>query len=165
MTMLFWLFAIYGWILAMVFAGAYIYTYRALQRAFAREADYHRLIVEHRITPSLAALKTARIIAPLVLILLLPAISTAQTAPIVFGNVVDAISTEYVLAHAHAREWNPIMGQQVARRIAVKTIGTVAEAWLVQRIARRHPKVAKGLGYGFGIAYSSVAVYNLRVLR
>lgn len=66
MTMLFWLFAVYGWVLAIIFGWAYILCYRRLKRSWAREEYYMQMIADQlpELQPSLAAFKAARIVAP-----------------------------------------------------------------------------------------------------
>lgn len=171
MTMLYWLFAIYGWMLAIIFGVAYVYCYRSYQRSLLRETRYLAMIADHvpEIQPSLTALKAARVTVPLVLLLLcLPSISSAQSTPraplwvMVAGHAADLASTEYVMHSGCCREVNPIMGASTTQRVIVKSLGTVASAYLVHAIGRRHPRLAKVLGYGIGAAMTGVAVRNLQ---
>lgn len=54
------LIAVYGWVFALFCFLAYWRTSRALQRAWAREEEYQRIIADTLTPPSLAALKAAK---------------------------------------------------------------------------------------------------------
>ena len=96
-------------------------------------------------------------------LLCLSAISaSAQTSVLVTANVLDVVSTEYAVRHG-AVEMNPIMGQTTAQRVLVKSLSAAAQVWLVKRLSPRHPKLAKGLGYGMSALLVGVAGHNLRV--
>lgn len=90
-------------------------------------------------------------------------VGTGPQAAIVIGNVLDIVSTEIALQRPGNVEGNPFMGQSMTRRLAMKSVGTVAQVWLVNRLGKKHPKLAKGVGYGLGAFYGGVAVWNFRV--
>ena len=98
----------------------------------------------------------------LVLLVILPSVAHAQTSALITANVLDVASTEYAISHG-AVEMNPIMGQTTAQRVVVKGLSTAAQVWLVKRLSPRHPKLAKGLGYGLSALLVGVAGHNLRV--
>lgn len=100
----------------------------------------------------------------LLVALLLPSFAQAQTAPIIVGNALDLVSTEVVIARGVGREANPLVGNHVAQRVAVKAAGTALQVFLVKKIEQRgHPKLAKVVGYSAGAFYGVVAARNLRV--
>jgi hypothetical protein len=97
---------------------------------------------------------------------LLPALASAQTAPkgpqavIIAGNVLDAVSTEIALQRPGLREGNAVLGQSPARRLALKAAGTAAQVWIVRVVGRRHPRAAKIVGYGAGVFLGGVSAWN-----
>lgn len=100
-----------------------------------------------------------------VLALLVPGMASAQTpvgpqAAIITGNVLDAVSTEIALQRPGLREANPILGQSMPRRLAIKAAGTAAQVWVVRRMGKEHPKAAKVFGYAIGAWFGGVAVWN-----
>lgn len=74
-------FLVYGWIIAGLCGMGWYWTHQQLQRSRAREAGYMQMLAEHEysLRPSLSALKAARII-PLLIVLLIPSAAHAQTA-------------------------------------------------------------------------------------
>lgn len=93
--------------------------------------------------------------------------ASAQTWPVIVGNAADLVSTEIVLASMgdRVREGNPILGQHVVQRVAVKAAGTALQVWLVKKLERRSPKAAKIASYSVGIWCGGVTVWNVRQLR
>ena len=158
---------LYGWIIALLCGLGWIYAEHRLKRVLRREDEYLRMIAAHNLElrPSLAALKTAKRTALIVMLLLMPSLSHAQTVPIVIGNLADLVSTEIVIAQGHAREANPIMGSSTLQRVAVKAAGTAVQVWLVKQLEPRHPRMAKVIGYSVGGSMSLLAVHNLRSVR
>ena len=104
-------------------------------------------------------------------LLLTPALAQAQPSgraqdaigAILLGNALDALSTEIALQRPGVREGNPFMGQSMPQRLIVKTLTTAATVYLTRTLAKRHPTVARVLGYSIGGALSAVAVHNFRM--
>lgn len=110
-----------------------------------------------------AVIKKAEMVAVLALVLLVPGMASAQAGPqaaIITGNVLDAVSTEIALQRPGLREANPILGQSMPRRLAIKAAGTAAQVWVVRRMGKEHPKAAKVFGYAIGAWFGGVAVWN-----
>ena len=159
---------IYGWIIAVLCGLGWIYAEHRLKRVLRREDEYIGMIAAQNVElrPSLAALKAAKRTASIMLLLLIiPSLSHAQTVPIVIGNLADLVSTEIVIAQGHAREANPIMGSSTLQRVAVKAAGTAVQVWLVKQLEPRHPRMAKVIGYSVGGSLSLLAIHNLRSVR
>lgn len=158
--------AVYGWIIAALCAACWWHTERRLKQALHREELYITMVGDQYqdLKPSIAALKAARIIPPVLLLLCLPTWAHAQTAPIIIGNVADIVSTEYAVRHG-AHEMNPVMAGGTAQRIALKSASTVLSVYLVQKLGQRHPRMAKVLGYSIGGTLSMVAVHNFHQVR
>jgi hypothetical protein len=157
---------VYGWIIAVICGLGWIWTEKQWRKAQARELEYIGMIAAHNmeLRPSLAALKAAKRTALVLLVLLMPSLSHAQTAPLIIGNTLDAVSTEYAVRRG-AVEVNPIMGSTTAQRLAVKSLGTMASVYLVQKLGQRHPRIARVVGYGIGGTLSLVAVRNVRSVK
>lgn len=116
--------------------------------------------------PMLFPVKDAAVkVLAVLLVLILPALASAQSTPIILGNAADLVSTELAVRRAGIVEANPIMGRSPGQRVAVKAAATAAQVWMVQRIGRTHPTVAKVLGYGIGGLMGSVALHNARIGR
>ena len=125
---------------------------------------------EKSLAPELRGGRTALLL--LCAVLLTPVLAQAQPssgrAPdalgaIVIGNALDALSTEIALQRPGVHAVNPILGQSLPRRLMVKSLGTVATVYLTRTFAKRHPTVARVLGYSIGGALSVVAVHNVRM--
>lgn len=87
-------------------------------------------------------------------------VGSGPYSAIIAGNVLDAVSTEIALQRPGLREANPILGQSQTRRLAIKSVGTVAQVWIVKAVGKTRPKLAKGLGYGVGAFFGGVAIWN-----
>lgn len=104
--------------------------------------------------------------AAVMMVLLLPALAEAQTAPIILGNLSDAISTELAVSRAGVAEGNPIVGQHIAQRLVVKAAGTAVQVWAVKQLVQRgKPRLAKVVGYSIAALYGGVTIHNVRVWR
>lgn len=79
---------------------------------------------------------------------------------VVIGNFSDLASTELALRDPRLREGNPIMGQHRAQRIVLKAAGTAAQVWIVGKIGKEHPKLAKCVGFSAGAFFGGVTVWN-----
>lgn len=107
-------------------------------------------------------------LASVLLCLLLPVLAEARqaatmpVAALVAGNVLDAVSTEIALQGGGTREVNPVLGQSVGRRLALKSAGTVFQVWAVRKLGQRHPKWAKVIGYGGAAALGGVSLWNFK---
>ena len=107
----------------------------------------------------------------LVLVLLLPAPTWAQTAPlsapkdayvaIVWGNLADYVSTEIALQRPGTYEMNPL-GQTPANRIVLKSVGTTAQLLVVRYMGRRNPKTARVVGWTAGAFLTGIAAHNMQ---
>ena len=109
----------------------------------------------------------------IVLLLLLPSLASAQSqvnlkpaqTAIILGNVADIVSTELALQRGGVHEGNAILSQRMTQRIALKAAGTAAQVWIVGRLGKEHPRLAKVVGYSAGAFFGGVTIHNLRVSR
>lgn len=105
--------------------------------------------------------------------LLLPSLAFGQSqvnlkpaqAAIILGNLGDAISTELALQRGGVREGSVVMSQRMTQRLALKAAGTAAQVWIVGRIGKEHPKLAKVVGFSAGAFFGGVTIHNVRVSR
>lgn len=94
----------------------------------------------------------------------------AQSGPqmvLVIGSSLDAASTIYALkTNPRAHEANVLLAQGgTAGFLAGKLATTAGLTWAVGKLAPKHPRIAKVIGYGGGVALSGLAVRNVRVSR
>jgi hypothetical protein len=89
-----------------------------------------------------------------------------QTA-LVIGSALDAGSTIYALrTNPRAYEANPILAHGgTVGVLAGKVATTAALTWAISRLAPTHPKVARWVGYGGGIALAGLAARNVAVAQ
>lgn len=115
------------------------------------------------LAPELKPSKSRTAVLMLAAVLLVPGLASAQAGPqaaIIAGNVLDVVSTEIALQRPGLREANPILGQSMPRRLAIKAAGTAAQVWVVRKMGKEHPKAAKVFGYAIGAWFGGVAVWN-----
>ncbi len=89
-------------------------------------------------------------------------LSGAQTA-LVIGSALDGLTTEIALRGPGFKEGNPVLGSSMPQRIAIKAAGTAGLVWMVGKVAPRHPRLAKAIGFGGGVFFGGVAVHNWRL--
>ena len=81
------------------------------------------------------------------------------------SNLWDAVPTLDALDRPHTREANPLMRPLTSNPVALvatKAGAGVLEALLLDRVARKHPKLANGIGLGITGALAGVGIHNLR---
>ncbi len=82
------------------------------------------------------------------------------------GNVADIATTLQAIHDGRAREANPLMGHGgTAGMVAVKAATTAAEALLLERLAKQHPKAAYIAALTLGGIGAGLAVHNAKVGR
>jgi len=79
------------------------------------------------------------------------------------GNTADAGSTIHALGSGNVREINPLFGGSPSNiKVALTKTGTsVIEDVLLNKLAKKHPKLANGLAKGIGIGMLAVAGNNI----
>ncbi len=82
------------------------------------------------------------------------------------GNLADGLSTYAVLRDPRHVEANPLLPNNGKAVLGIKAASILPEALLMRFLAQKgHPKLAKALGYGLGIAGGAAAVHNVRQMR
>jgi hypothetical protein len=82
------------------------------------------------------------------------------------GTLADLFTTLSVLNSNAGREANPILGQNPARIIAVKSALLVPQLLAEHHLATHgHPKAAMWLGIAFGGLGTAMAIHNMNVGR
>lgn len=93
------------------------------------------------------------------------AVLHAQSGPqtaLILGSSVDAASTLYALQNPKAHEANPILAHGgTVGFLAGKVATTAGLTWAIQKMAPKHPKVAKVIGYGGGAVLGGLAARNV----
>lgn len=79
------------------------------------------------------------------------------------GNVADIATTLQAIQSGRAREANPLIGSSPGRMLATKAATTAAEAWLMERLAKDHPKAAFLTALTLGGLGAGLAVHNANV--
>lgn len=93
-------------------------------------------------------------------------IGPAPYLAMIGGNAADLLTTVQALQSGRGREGNPVLKGMGPKGIAATKIGaTAAIAILMRELAKKHPDMAKWLGYGDGAAMGALAVHNAKVGR
>lgn len=79
------------------------------------------------------------------------------------GQVADIATTVQAIRSGRAREVNPAMGKTLGRMIAMKAATTAAEAYLIEKMAKDHPKAALVMALTLGGIGAGLSVHNSRV--
>lgn len=91
----------------------------------------------------------------------MPALDIAL--PIIGGNAFDLGSTLFALSKQNTYEANPFLrNADSSGMVAIKTASTATQLWALNKLRKKHPKLARGIAIGIGVALSAVAVNNLR---
>lgn len=90
-------------------------------------------------------------------------VHTIGLPAVIGGNVADMATTIQAIRDGRAREANPMMGKTLGRMIATKAATTAAEAYLIEKMAKDHPKAALVLALTLGGIGAGLAVHNSRV--
>src|SRR3990167_5684766 len=78
------------------------------------------------------------------------------------GHALDAISTEIALGRDGTHELNPIVGPNMASRLAIKGAGALGSGLLLDKVAKTHPTLANIIGMGSGGAMALLGLRNLK---
>ena len=82
------------------------------------------------------------------------------------GSMADLFTTLAVLNSNSGREVNPILGQNPARIIAMKSLLLVPQLMAEHHLAKHgHPKAAMWLGIALGGLGTAMAVHNMNLGR
>lgn len=80
------------------------------------------------------------------------------------GNVADIATTLQAIHAGRAREANPLMGHGgTAGMVAMKAGTTAAEAFLLEKLAKEHPKAAYIAALTLGGIGGALALHNATV--
>ncbi len=81
------------------------------------------------------------------------------------GQVADAVSTSQALKRTGTHESNPIYGQDpsMGRVLATKAAIMGPSAWLLDKLAEKHPKLALGIALAIGGGGAAIAAHNTGV--
>ena len=79
------------------------------------------------------------------------------------GNVADLATTLQAISSGRAQEANPAMRGSTGKMIAMKAGTTAAEAYLLDRLAKKNPKAAFLAALAIGGFGAGLAVHNSRV--
>lgn len=81
------------------------------------------------------------------------------------GQIADLVTTLQAIHDGRASEANPLMRHGAAGMIAMKAGTTAAEAYLLEKMAKDHPKAALITALTLGGIGTALAVHNTRVGR
>lgn len=114
---------------------------------------------------------------PLVFVLLIASHAQAQSPPQpsrlfrtllvtqAVGQLADGATTAWALKRPGLREANPLLPNNPAEILAVKSGLAVATTWALRRLYPSHRKVATVLALALTSVSSSAAIHNWRVQR
>ena len=92
----------------------------------------------------------------------MPAINWDIATPVIAGNVFDISTTLYALQNPNVFEANPIVAKMdKPEMIAAKAASTCLQLWALQKLAKTHPKLARGIAIGIGVGMGAVGVNNI----
>lgn len=84
-------------------------------------------------------------------------------AALIGGNVADIATTLQAIHAGRATEANPLMRHGAAGMIATKAATTAAEAYLLEKLAKDHPKAAYIAALTLGGIGGALALHNSQV--
>lgn len=91
-------------------------------------------------------------------------VGMAPYAALVGGSLADGVTTDRALSSGRGQEGNPLMlGKGRASVAAQKALTTAVLAWAMREVGKKHPNIAKVMGYGMGGAMGAVAARNAQV--
>ena len=82
---------------------------------------------------------------------------------VVAGNIMDLATTVQAIREGRAREANPLMRGSTGKMVAVKAATTAAEVYLLEQLAKKHPKAAFVAALTLGGIGAGLAAHNSRV--